>query len=345
MKKFRLVLGIDDIRAVTGGEYRGSEHLAADNVCEALEANPQSVVFCERDKYLPAVRACSAGLVICTGDLAKALPERNMLVHPHPYQALLRLVSWWLERDSDRPVPGIHPSAVVDPSAQIGANVCIGAQTVIGKNCRIGDNCRIGEQCHLGADCSLGADSLLYPRVVIYPECQLGAGAIVHSGVVIGADGFGFLLLDGEQRKIPQVGNVTVGDHVEIGANSCIDRGTLGPTIVGDGTKIDNMVQIGHNCRIGKHCILCAQVGLAGSTVLEDYVYMGGQSGAAGHLTIGTRSMIGGQAGVTADAEPDSRLWGTPARDITALKRVIASQKHLPEMYHYYLQMKKNTES
>lgn len=345
MKKFRLVLEADKIQAVTGGVYQGAADQALDNVCDPAEAISGSVVFCEREKFLPEIQASIAGLVVCTQETADKLPGRNLLIHPNPYLATLRLVSWWLESDTVRPQAGIHPTAVVDASAQIGRDVCIGAFTVVEANCWIGDGCWIGEQCYLGKDSSLGGGSRLYPRVTVYHECVIGASAIIHSGVVIGADGFGFLLMDGAQQKIPQVGNVRVGDNVEIGANSCIDRGTLVSTVVGDGTKIDNMVQIGHNCRIGKHCIICAQVGLAGSTVLEDLVYLGGQAGSAGHLTIGTRAMVGGGAGVTADVAPDARVWGTPARDISILKRIIASQKHLPEMYHFYQLMKKNTEN
>jgi UDP-3-O-[3-hydroxymyristoyl] glucosamine N-acyltransferase len=161
----------------------------------------------------------------------------------------------------------------------------------------------------------------------------IGRKCIIHSGVVIGADGFGFLLMDGIQVKIPQVGNVVIHDDVEIGANSCIDRATLGSTVIGKGTKIDNLVQIGHNCVVGEHSILCAQVGLAGSTIVGDYVYLAGQVGAAGHITIGSRAMVGAQSGIAASIPAGAKYFGTPAIDANTMKRSIVAQKHLPEMY------------
>ncbi len=182
---------------------------------------------------------------------------------------------------------------------------------------------------------------MLYPRVSIYEDSVIGKNCIIHSGVVIGADGFGFVQMNGIQQKIPQVGNVIIGDGVEIGANSCIDRATLGSTKIGNGTKIDDLVMIGHNCSIGEHSILCSQVGLAGSTRVGDYVYLAGQVGVAGHLTIGSRAMIGAQSGVVNNVPEDARYFGSPAIDAKLTMRIVATQKHLPDMYRAFMKAKK----
>jgi UDP-3-O-[3-hydroxymyristoyl] glucosamine N-acyltransferase len=336
MKRFAVALAPGQIAAVCGGEFKGDAAVRLRSVADPSEADAASIVFLEQDKYLEAVAKCPAGLVFCTAEGAERLAGRNLLIHPKPYFALMRLVSWWLEQGSAKPAPGVHPTAVVDPSASLGKDVHIGAFCVIGKSCRIGDHAIIESGCVIGDDTSIGCGTRLYPRVVVYHECLIGSGVIIHSGTVIGADGFGFILMDGIQHKIPQVGNVVIGDNVEIGANTAIDRATLGSTIVGEGTKIDNCVQIGHNCRIGRHSILCAQVGLAGSTIVGDYVYLAGQVGAAGHISIGDRAMIGAQSGLTRDIPADASYLGTPAMEANAFKRIFITQKHLPEMYRHY---------
>ncbi|MDZ4122092.1 MAG: UDP-3-O-(3-hydroxymyristoyl)glucosamine N-acyltransferase [Candidatus Cloacimonadaceae bacterium] len=165
----------------------------------------------------------------------------------------------------------------------------------------------------------------------------------MHSGVVIGSDGFGYILMQGRQQKIPQIGNVVIHNDVEIGAGTTIDRATFGSTVIGEGTKIDNMVQIGHNCTIGKHSIICAQVGLAGSTNVGDYVYLAGQVGVAGHLTIHDRAMVGAQSGVANDIEAGAKYFGYPARNADLTKRIMAVERYLPDMYRAYKNLTKQT--
>jgi UDP-3-O-[3-hydroxymyristoyl] glucosamine N-acyltransferase len=344
MKKFELALDPGQITALCGGEYRGSQDLRLQSVADPSDADETSIVFWEQEKYFASVRESRAGLIFCVPEGADKLPGRNLILHPRPYFALMRLVAWWLQKSSPGPEPGIHPTAVVDPSAKLGQNVYVGPWVTIGRDCHIGDDVVIEAGCSIGENVAIGRGTKFYPRVRIYPDCVLGSGVILHSGVVIGADGFGFILMDDVQNKIPQIGNVVIGDNVEIGANSAIDRGTLSATFIGEGTKIDNLVQIGHNCRVGKHCILCAQVGLAGSTILGDYVYLGGQVGLAGHLTIGDRAMVGAQAGVTHNIPADARYLGSPAIDAGSYKRIFVSQKHLPEMFHHYLKEKKKND-
>ena len=342
MKKFKPALNVEQICQITGAVYQGEENLVFDNACEPSDATSSSVIFWEQEKMFETVQNSGAGLIICPPQEAHRLPGRNLLLSPRPYFTLMSLVAWWLNEATDKPAPGIHPSAVVDPTASLGDGVSIGALARIGKNVKIGAGSVIGDGCQIENNVSVGKSCRLYPRVTVYEDCVIGSGVIIHSGVVIGADGFGFMLLDGKQQKIPQIGNVVIEDNVEIGANTTIDRATLGSTVIGAGSKLDNLVQVGHNCKIGHHCILCAQVGLAGSTILGDYVYLAGQVGVAGHLTIGDRAMVGAQSGVANNVPPDARYMGYPADDANLTKRVFASQKHLPEIYRHYLRQIKS---
>ncbi len=344
MKKFSKAITPEDILAVCGGKYYGEPNITLQSIADPDEADSSSVIFWEQEKYLKSIQKSPAALIFCHPDKANNLPDKNLMLHPHPYFAFLRLVDWWLEQDKEKPVPGIHPTAIVDSTSVIGETAYIGPYSVVGKNCQIGNDSIIEAHCCIGDNVFIGNKTHLYPDVNIYEDSRIGNGVIIHSGTVIGADGFGFILMNGIQNKIPQIGNVVIEDFVEIQANSAVDRGTLSSTFIGQGTKIDNFVQIGHNCRIGKHCILCAQVGLAGSTILGDYVYLAGQVGVAGHLKIGDRAMIGAQAGITNNIPADARYWGSPAMDADKLKRILVSQKHLPEIYRFYLQHKKKEE-
>ncbi|HOH46888.1 MAG TPA: UDP-3-O-(3-hydroxymyristoyl)glucosamine N-acyltransferase [Candidatus Cloacimonadota bacterium] len=341
MKKFKLSLAVKDLVQYTGGEYRGDEGLSFDSVATAEDAVDGSIIFVEQEKYLEASRLSRASLIICSASLAQEFPGRNLLLADKPYLALMTLVSIWLSLESRDYQPEISPLAVISPEAVLGERVSIGAYTVIEAGVRIGEGSRIDSGCFIGEGSTLGRDCHLYAGVKLYDHCSLGERVIIHAGCVIGADGFGFLLVGGKQVKIPQIGIVEIHSDVEIGANSTIDRATLGATIVGEGTKIDNLVQIGHNCVIGKHSILCAQVGLAGSTIVGDYVYLAGQVGAAGHIKIGDRAMVGAQSGISNNIPEDARYLGYPARDANTMKRIMAAQMSLPEIYKSYLRSKK----
>jgi UDP-3-O-[3-hydroxymyristoyl] glucosamine N-acyltransferase len=211
----------------------------------------------------------------------------------------------------------VDPRAFVHPEAEVASDADIGPFAVVSQGARVGPRTVVGTHCHIGEDARVGADCLLHPHVTIRDHCSVGDRAIIHPGVVIGADGFGFSpdRKTGRLRKIPQIGNVVVEDDVEIGANTTIDRATVGSTVIGRGTKIDNLVQIGHNCRIGPDCILVAQAGVAGSTSLGGHVVLGGQAGLAGHLHIGEGAQIAAQTGVMSDVEPGQILFGSPARE------------------------------
>lgn len=343
MKRFKHALPIRKLLEYIQLDYRGDADLVLNNVAEPAEATATSVIFLEQDAYKDTVINSSAGLVITSEQYASLMTGRNLLVVDKPYFTMMQLVTLWL---------GMENGAMdyqIEPSSQIGADTEIEKPVQIGRNVQIGSNCKIGKHTIIEANTVIGDNVVIgvgchiFPNCTIYADSILGDRVALHSGVVIGADGFGYLLMDGIQQKIPQIGNVILHNDVEIGANTTIDRATIGSTVVGTGTKIDNMVQIGHNCVIGKHSIICAQVGLAGSTNVGDYVYLAGQVGVAGHLTIGDAAMVGAQSGVASDIAAKTKVFGTPAREATQTMRIIAAEKHLPDMYRAYLKSIKQT--
>ena len=340
MKRFSSTLDAQALGALPFARYEGDPNLMVDSACTPQEATPSSVVFLENEQLFETVRDSQAGLIITKQEFAAQLQGRNLLITDKPYFAMMMIIQKWLERESPKEA-GIHETAIIAADAQVSDSARIESGVTIGSGSVIGDGCIIEAGCAIGDKVKIGANTHLYPRVVVYDECEIGKSVIIHSGAIIGADGFGFALIEGVQQKIPQVGNVIIKDYVEIGANSCVDRAALGSTVIGEGTKLDNLVQIGHNCVIGKGCILCAQVGLAGSTVVEDYVYLAGQVGVAGHLTIGAKAMVGAQSGVANNVPAGSRFFGTPAIDANQMKRILATQKHLPEIYREYLALQK----
>ena len=345
MKVFRQKLNTSQVLAITGGELRGEQGCELDNVCEATEANSQSIIFCEQERLVSIVKESAAGLIITNPAFADEFANRAILITEKPYFSVMRLISWWLASVAKKQGFSVHPAATVVDSASLPQQFSLGAHSIVHENVQIGECVKIGDNCSIAAGCVIGAGSVIHDNVCIYEDCVIGKNCIIHSGVVIGADGFGFLLMDGVQQKIPQVGNVIIHDDVEIGANSCIDRATLGSTIIGQGTKVDNLVQIGHNCIVGKHSILCALVGLAGSTNVGDYVYLAGLVGAAGHITIGDKAMVGAQSGISGDVPAAARYFGTPAIDANMMKRIIVAKKHLPDIFRHYKKQIKGEEN
>jgi UDP-3-O-[3-hydroxymyristoyl] glucosamine N-acyltransferase len=244
-----------------------------------------------------------------------------------------------------RPTWGVDPRAVLSPEVELGQGVNIGPYTVIGQGTRLGDGVTVYPGTYIGEACNVGADCILYANVSLYHHVCLGRGVIVHSGAVIGADGFGFYPLpDGSYRKIPQIGRVVIGDGVEIGANTCIDRATVGDTIIEAGTKLDNLVQVGHNSTIGAHTTLAGQVGLAGSVHIGPRVRIGGQAGIADHVTVGEGASIAAGSGVAYDIAPGATVFGAPAIAGSAAKRMHFYSLRLGELFQQVKQLQRRLE-
>jgi UDP-3-O-[3-hydroxymyristoyl] glucosamine N-acyltransferase len=235
-----------------------------------------------------------------------------------------------------------HPSAVIAASAQVHAACSIGAHVYVGENSRIAEGCVIGNGCVIGSNVSLGAGTTLHPNVTLYDAVRVGSRVILHAGCVIGADGFGFALAGDRYEKFPQVGTVEIGDDVEIGANSCVDRAALGVTCIGDGTKFDNLVHVAHNCNIGRHVVVAAQTGFSGSVSVGDYAVIGGQVGIGENAKIAARAIVGGKSGVlTSQSIPAGEpVWGIPARPLRQHLKGLANVQRLPELKEQLLQLK-----
>ncbi|HYH07139.1 MAG TPA: UDP-3-O-(3-hydroxymyristoyl)glucosamine N-acyltransferase [Thermoanaerobaculia bacterium] len=301
---------LSDIVRFVSGRYDGPADVMIEGVSALSEATERHVSFLSNPKYAPQVETTKAAAVFVAEDLPGDSPRWIRVAHP--YLAMARTVARFF---AARPQPkGISPRAEIASSAKLGMNVAIGAFTSIGEGAVIGDNVVIYPNVTIEANAVIGDHTVIYPQVSIYYACKIGRRCVIHSGVVIGSDGYGFATDErGVHHKIPQVGIVRVEDDVEIGAGTTIDRAALGETVIGEGSKIDNLVQIGHNVRLGKRCLLVAQVGIAGSTELGESVQVGGQSGFAGHLKIGDRARVYSKSAVFDDVPEGVWVRGIPA--------------------------------
>jgi len=301
---------LGNLAEALGTDLVGDAEAAVGGVKPLDEAGPDDLSFLHNPKYVDQAHASRAGAIIVKD--AAPFPDRNLLVCTEPYLAFARALE--LLHPGDQPDPGIHPSAVVAEDVEIGDGVSIGPCAVVASGSRIGHRSVIGSGCAIGRGTLIGDDCLLHPRVVIEDRCAVGDRCILHSGVVVGSDGYGFATVGGVHHKVPQVGIVVIEDDVELGANVCVDRATMGETRVGRGTKVDNLVQIAHNVHIGEGCLLVAQVGISGSTRIGHHSVFAGRSGCAGHLNIGSGVVVGAKSAVYKDM-PDGAFWtGNPAR-------------------------------
>jgi UDP-3-O-[3-hydroxymyristoyl] glucosamine N-acyltransferase len=320
-----------ELAAELGGEVVGDGAVVIRGVAGIREALPGDLTFLANTRYESHLAETRASAVICDRQPREcAIP---LLQVDNPYLAFQQAVCVF-RPDLYRPAPGVHPTAVIAPDATLGEGVSIGPYCVVEPGARLGAGVVMMAGGYVGGRAEVGEASFLYPRVVVREECVIGARCILHAGVVIGADGFGFAFDAGRYHKIPQVGNVVIGDDVEIGANSCVDRATTDSTRIGEGTKVDNLVQIGHNVIIGRNCIVVAQAGVAGSTELEDYVTLGGQAGIAGHLRLEKGAVVAAQSGVTRNVKSKEVVSGYPAIAHGAWKRVSVLLQKLPQLFH-----------
>ncbi len=289
-----------ELVARLGGELIGNPDLPLRGIAALEVAGPHDIAFLSNPRYLPLLPQSAAGCVIVGAAQREAVASRpSAILSPDPYLYYARLTQWWARRVRPPFVAGVHASAVVEPGAQVDAQACVGALAYIGTGAVIGRGATVGVQCHVGAHAAIGEDTRLAAQVVVGEHCRIGARCILHAGAVIGADGFGFAPSEGRWEKIEQLGAVQIGDDVEIGANSCVDRGALRDTVLEQGVKLDNLVHIAHNVHVGAHTAMAACVGIAGSTRIGAHCTFAGQAGVVGHVQICDHVHIGAACAVT----------------------------------------------
>ncbi|MEW6336344.1 MAG: UDP-3-O-(3-hydroxymyristoyl)glucosamine N-acyltransferase [Acidobacteriota bacterium] len=315
----RYTLG--DLARAVGASVVGDPGRIVTGLRPLDQAGPEHLSFYHNRRYLDAAKQSRAGALLVAD--AEPFGGRDLIVCRDAYPAFATLSQMF--NPTPAPVPGVHPSAVVSASAHVDGGASVGPLAVVGERATVARGAALGPCVVLGDDSEVGIDSTLHPHVVIEPGCRVGARCIIHAGAVIGSDGFGFATIRGEHRKVPQVGIVVVEDDVEIGANVCIDRATLGETRIGRGTKTDNLVQIGHNVHVGEHSLLVAQVGISGSTHLGHHVVLAGQSGVAGHLHLADGTVVSAQSAVMADTKEGETVMGSPARPQREWMRAMAN--------------------
>lgn len=302
------------------------------SAADVISASKGQVTQLTNNRYSKHLKGSNAtACFIAEGFVIDEVPEgMALLICPDPEMSFVKAVGLLHPDRVYRKT--IAPQAVLDESVQLGNSIYIGPYAVIGEQARIGDSCEILAGVYIGKNVSIGDNCRIYPYAVIYDDTIIGNNVIIHSGAIIGADGFGYKFRNHQHVKVPQVGNVVIEDNVEIGANTCIDRGALGSTTIGTGSKIDNLVQIGHNNKIGKHVIMCGGVGVSGSCQIDDYAILAGSAGIADHVNIGQGAVVMARAGVANDVAAGTQVFGSPAKDKRiAYKEQVAISK-LPEL-------------
>lgn len=332
----------EQIAGVLQGEVVGNPQTSVQNFAKIEEGEPGCLSFLANMKYAHYLYDTRSSIVLVNRDFEPERPVVCTLIKvDNAYEAVAKLLQIYQQATQKR--TGIHPTAVIAETAEVGADCYIGPHAYIGEGVSVGSGCQIYANVVIEEGAQVGSDCLLYPGVSIYHGCQIGNRVTLHSGAVIGADGFGFAPTPEGYDKIPQIGIVIIEDDVEIGANTCVDRSTMGATVVHRGVKLDNMVQIAHNCEVGSHTVMSAQVGLAGSTKIGEWCMCGGQSGFAGHIKIGDHCGIGAQAGVISNLKDGTQVIGTPAIDPSQFFRSSAVFKRLPDMLRDINALKKGS--
>jgi UDP-3-O-[3-hydroxymyristoyl] glucosamine N-acyltransferase len=325
-----VIFTVKELAALSGGELVGDPTLKITGAASLSEAAQGEISFFANRKYVGLLRKTRASAVFVSPDFAEPINAAQLRVS-NPTKAFEQLAL----KFAPKPItfaPGIHPSAVVDPSAQLGQGISIQPLAVIEAGAKIGDDTIIGASSYVGHETIIGAACHIYPRVTIRERSRIGSRVIIHSGAVIGADGFGFEMVDGRHQKIQQLGIVQIEDDVEIGANTTVDRARFGRTWIQQGVKIDNLVQIAHNVVIGKNSVIVAQAGISGSTRVGERVMMGGQVGIVGHLEIGDETAIGAQSGIS-KSTPGGVWFGSPAVPLAEAKQQIAWIHRLGKLF------------
>ncbi|WP_022846913.1 UDP-3-O-(3-hydroxymyristoyl)glucosamine N-acyltransferase [Desulfurobacterium sp. TC5-1] len=323
-------VSIGEIAKSIGCRVKGNPDIKIKGVNEIQKAKEGELTFLTNPKYEKFLRTTGASAVIVGKEYNVPITQ---LICEEPYVAFAKILSMLIKEP--HPEPGISKTATIDETATIGNNVYIGDHVFIGKECKIGNNVKIYPGVVIGNRCEIGDNSVIFANVTIYHDVKIGKNVRIHSGTVIGSDGFGYAFSKKEMKiyKVPQIGRVIIGNDVEIGANTTIDRGTIGDTVIGDGTKIDNLVQIAHNDKIGKNCFIVSQVGISGSTEIGDNVTLAGQVGVAGHIKIGSNITVGAKSGVTKSITKPGIYAGFPIKDFRTWRKTEALINRLPEIY------------
>ena len=325
------------------GEIVGNPETTVNNFSKIEEGKPQTLTFLANPKYTPHIYNTNAAIVLVNNDF---VPEKaiaaTLIKVPNAYAALATLME--MVSDAMPKKTGIEPMNFIAESASVGADSYVGAFAYIGENVKVGDGAKIYPHAYIGDNAVIGKNTIIYSGARIYSNCVVGDNCILHAGCVIGADGFGFSKDNGAYQKIPQMGNVVIENDVEIGANTTIDRAVMGSTVIRSGVKLDNLIQIGHNCEIGANTAMAAQVGIAGSTKIEENCVFGGQVGIGGHITIGKNSKIGAQAGIISNTKEGSEIMGSPAMPIKNFFKSSMIIPKLPDMYRQLGALEKEIE-
>ena len=319
------------IASFIDGEIIGNENAEVYTFAKIEEGTPGALSFLANPKYTDYIYSTQSSIVLVNRDFEPTQEVKATLIKvDNAYGSLAKLMTIY---EASKPKKqGVSTLASVAPTAKIGNNCYIAPFVVIGDNCEIGDNCMLFDGVSVGDGARIGNDTILYAHATVYHDCRVGNNCILHSGCVIGADGFGFAPTPNGYEKIPQMGIVIIEDNVEIGANTCVDRATMGATVIHSGVKLDNLVQIAHNDEVGSHTAMAAQVGIAGSTKIGQWCIFGGQAGISGHSTIGDRTTVGPQCGTIGSLKGGETMLGSPAIDAKEYIRLSAYMRRLPAM-------------
>ena len=332
------------IAELTGGRVEGNEQAAVSTFAKIEEGHEGAISFLSNPKYTHFLYETKSTIVLVDETLELEHPVSATLIRvKSAYEAVGRLLQFYEQMKPRK--TGVDPLAFVSPKATIGKDVYIGAFACIGDGTVVGDGTQVYPHVVVGDGVTIGQQCLLYPNVTIYQGCRLGNRVTIHAGSVIGADGFGFAPNQEGYDKIPQIGIVVIEDDVEIGANTCVDRSTMGQTVIRRGVKLDNLIQVAHNCEVGENTVMSAQVGLAGSTKIGSWCMVGGQAGFAGHIQVADKTFVGAQCGVISNTKGQGeQLIGSPAMDPKQFFRSMAVVKRLPDMYRELNELKKRVE-
>ncbi len=332
------------IADLIGGRVEGDENATVHNFAKIEEGQEGAISFLSNPKYTHFIYETKSSIVLVNDDLKLEKEVHPTLIRvKNAYEAVAKLLQVYQSMQPKK--TGIDPTAVVARSAKVSENAYIGAYAVVGEGAVVGDGSQVYPHVVIGDGVTIGERTILYPNVTIYQGCQIGSGVTIHAGSVIGADGFGFAPNQDGYDKIPQIGVVIIEDNVEIGANTCIDRSTMGQTVIRKGVKLDNLIQVAHNCEIGENTVMSAQVGLAGSTKIGSWCMVGGQAGFAGHINVADKTFVGAQCGVIGDTKGNGeQLIGSPAMDPKVYFKGMAILRRLPDMYKELGALRKEVE-